>query len=120
MEHDTLPEVTPFFRKRTFLVCLGLAVLANGANWVFIALFLQPKLDPIPIHYNIYFGIDLVGPWWYFFFYPAVGTAVIFCNVILSMILSKRESFAGHILVFTNLAVQIMLLLAGYLAVTQL
>lgn len=74
----------------------------------------------MPLHYNIYFGIDLLGPWWYVLFLPGAGLLIIFGNFLISVLLLKRERLVAYFLSVASVVVQIFLMLTGYLSLTQL
>lgn len=55
------------------------------------------------VHYNVYFGVDLIGIWWQVFSIPAV--AIVFCltNMALAYYLyAKKERVAAYILLLAS------------------
>jgi len=48
----------------------------------------------IPLHYNIYLGIDRFGPWYHVFISPVLGFAFLILNLSLAAQLSEIESHA--------------------------
>lgn len=51
--------------------------------------------DSVPLHYNIYVGIDAFGPWWMLFEVPVVALVIALVNAILAgSILRKRPMLA--------------------------
>lgn len=108
------------FLKQPFLViATALAALGNGGLWVFFLLNVLPQEQNVPLHYNIYFGIDLIGPWWYRFGFPVAGAVVFFVNTIFSVLLESRERVTSHFLAVGNALVQGLLFLAAYFSITQ-
>lgn len=62
---------------------LGSAVVVNVVDWLAILRF-APRTETIsPIHYTIYFGINLTGPWTMLFWLPAIGTAAIVTHLLI-------------------------------------
>ena len=45
----------------------------------------------IPLHYNIYFGVDRFGPWYNAFFLPGIGAILLIVNIIFEVFFIKRE-----------------------------
>lgn len=58
-------------------VLLGLSVLLNIATWVVTIVAIPYSSDQFILHYNIYFGVDLSGPWWQLLYPSAFGTVAI-------------------------------------------
>lgn len=51
--------------------------------------------DSVPLHYNIYVGIDAFGPWWMLFEVPAVALAIALVNAFVAgTVLKKRPMLA--------------------------
>lgn len=49
------------------------------------------KNDPfIPLHYNVYLGIDRFGPWYEVFILPAIGIVFMIVNIFLAMLFTGR------------------------------
>lgn len=96
------------------------ALVSNAALWWFVALRNLPASETIPLHYNIYFGIDLLGPWWYFFTLPAAGFVTMVVNCLLSMMLYVRERLAAYVLSLTSCLVQVALFFTAFIAFTYL
>lgn len=108
------------FRRPTLLLSTIFAVLLNCATWLFVSNQVQPSSDVVPLHYNIYFGIDLLGPWWYVLLFPAVGTVTCVANAFLAALLMRRDTVAAHFVAIANPAIQLFLLLGSYFSLTQL
>jgi len=73
---------------------------------------LIPNLDGaefIPLHYNIYFGVDRFGPWYYIFMLPALGLLLLILNVIFEGIYVKREHILSIFFAVSTVAVEALL-----------
>ncbi|MFA6131724.1 MAG: hypothetical protein WC702_01485 [Patescibacteria group bacterium] len=68
----------------------------------------------IPLHYNIFFGVDKFGPWYMIFQLPLFGLLVIAINSFFSVRFFGREKALSIFLVVMALLVQLMLLAAMY------
>lgn len=109
-----------FLTDRTVIVSVTLALIICGAiSWLLYQNFHQ-QTEFVPLHYNIYFGIDLYGPWYQIMVIPATGLGFLFINSILSFILYKRAKlFSYALLVCLNIC-ELVLLGSSWLIVSQL
>ncbi len=57
-------------------ILIGVTGLLCGAFWATTGFLVQAQADLAPIHYTIYFGIDLVGAANRLYFLPATGTLI--------------------------------------------
>lgn len=73
---------------------LGVAVLLQAADWwqaIFIFKHLSGEL--LVLHYNIDFGIDLIGEPRRIFLYPLFGLGIFALNWIIAAALRRRQYF---------------------------
>lgn len=108
-----------YFHNRLFITTLFVSLCINGGLWFWLSSRLEPSVEAIPLHYTIYFGIDLVGPWWYRFGFPAAGLGVIIVNGGLAMLLYERKRFLTGLLLFVSFVVQVLLAVSAYFSVTN-
>jgi len=100
--------------KITFIT----SVLINLLIWVVLYLKIYPlsyltEYGQIFLHYNTYFGIDKIGPWYQILFIPALGLFIIIFNNIISYIFYLRERLISYSLIIANVALQVILLAAA-------
>ena len=80
----------------------------NLANWATIAFFIRPVDFPIVLHYNVYFGVDLIGSWWQIYFMPFIGLLILLVNASLGYLFYQRkERIAAHLLMLATFIVQL-------------
>ncbi len=83
------------------------AIFVNLVNWAILAYFIRPVDFPIILHYNVYFGVDLIGSWWQVFFLPLMGTLILIINLILAYFFFKqKERVASHLLLLSAFVIQ--------------
>lgn len=117
-KYDPRPRVKSFFSQDFFknsLVHWTLisAIFLNIANWSITAFFIRPTEVEIILHYNVYFGVDIVGMWWQAYLLPAVGTVFMVVNTILAYLLfSRRERIAAHLFLLASFIIQAGTLIA--------
>ena len=91
------------------------AVLLQTGLWLLIIIKILPianEADFFSLHYNIYFGIDLIGSWYRIFTVPIVGLVFLIINILLIILLYKREKFLSYFLAASNLLISLGLLVA--------
>ena len=66
----------------------------------------------IPLHYNVYMGVDAFGPWYGVFALPALGAAVLAVNLALQSFFFKRERILSVFFAIATLASELVLLAA--------
>lgn len=94
---------------------IGLAL--NLFVWLWLWLHIPRELDELFLHYNILFGVDLIGPAWHVYLVPLSGLIILLVNFIVGWTLYKKEPFASHILNFTACFIQLFLVIDAYLLV---
>ena len=119
---DTLKN-SPARRNKYILISSISALLINLALWFFLYIYLNrilasnPEVTSIPLHYNVFLGIDLVASWWQAFFLPLIGLAIIIVNTLLAFMVYSKKSLASYFLTTTSLLVHVTLAVAGLLIV---
>lgn len=102
-----------FFRSGLVHWVLIAALFLNGANWGAIAYFIRPVDFPIILHYNVYFGVDVIGPWWQIYFLPLIGFLILIVNTALGYLFyQQKERIVAHLLLLATLIVQICISIA--------
>ena len=100
-----------FFIRLYFIALLGLNLLI----WL-IAYFINASVsqDLVVLHYNIDFGVDLIGSVRRIYIIPLLGLIIILVNAILVFIFSRRKDFKffSHLLLAASLVVNLFLLIA--------
>ena len=103
-----------YFKSHIVLWLLLLSAIANIANWVALKIFVIPVDFPIILHYNIYFGVDVLGNWKQVFLLPAIGLMLWFMNAFLSLYFyCYKERIAAYLLLIASLMIQLSLIVAS-------
>ena len=103
------------FHNRTIGIGLLVAMIINLGAWVVLYLYIKPSLDPIYLHYNIYFGIDLIGEWYKIYIIPLSGLLIILVNYLAGVILYPSNRVLSKLVVLFAVPVNIFLTLASVL-----
>lgn len=71
----------------------------------------------IPLHYNVFFGVDKFGPWYMVFQLPLFGFLIIIINSLFSFRFFEKEKVLSIFLIAAALLFQVMLLVAMYFVI---
>lgn len=95
------------------------AAFSHVLVWAFALWQVHPQEEQLYLHYNIYFGVDLIGPWYRFYLLPVIGLVILFVNIALARILFRKEKMMPYIILGITMVYQLLLLLASYLIIQQ-
>ncbi|MFH1404592.1 MAG: hypothetical protein ABIH21_00645 [Patescibacteria group bacterium] len=68
----------------------------------------------IPLHYNVFFGIDQFGPWQYVFVIPVIGLIVFIINSTLQVKVLQKDIFLAQIIGVTTTVVEMIFFTAMF------
>lgn len=110
----------PFIQNRVLLVLSGLSLVLNGIIWYIIYTrfrleVLQSGSDLITLHYNIFLGTDLFGPFHMIYRIPSIGLAILILNIVLAVYLYQRTKILAYYLIVMAFLSQIIVGGALYL-----
>jgi hypothetical protein len=100
-----------FFQNKLIIASIYLSFLFNLINWIILKIWVSPVDLPIILHYNVYFGVDVLGNWKNVFFSPILGLFLFSINLSLSIYFYKqKERIASYLLLLGNSMLQLCLL----------
>jgi len=104
-----------FFKNSIVRWLLTGTLLLNLANWTLLAIFIHPVDFSIILHYNVYFGVDLIGDWRQTYLLPCMGLVFWAINLFLAYRFynKQKERIASYILLLASLMIQIGLIIAS-------
>jgi len=102
-----------YLRDRFVRFNLIVGLLVNFVLWLILGWQVKSLSNLIPLHYNIYFGIDLFGPWYRIFLLPAVGLVFLAVNSFLGVKLFHKEKILSYFLIGSGSLMQIILIVAA-------
>lgn len=71
----------------------------------------------LPLHYNIYSGIDRFGPWYYVFAPAVLGAALLLINLVFEAAFFRREHVLSYFFACATVFAELVLLVAVVLIV---
>jgi len=111
-EKKSIIDIFNLFYVRVYLVIL---FVLNLLSWLFVYFFFtKVSQSLIILHYNVDFGVDLIGDVKNIFIIPALGLFIIIFNLIISSLFleNKHFKFVTHLLLASATLVNLFLLLA--------
>ena len=84
-ENREIRSARTFFQDREHWFLMGISgllpLLSFGVLWYSIG----NREATIVLHYNVYFGIDILGEWWQAYLIPFVGVGIWCLHVLLAV-----------------------------------
>lgn len=99
-----------FIKNPLILIGIGTLIAQAGLSYYTFQNY-EKALDLTPLHYTIYFGIDLIGNKIKLFLYPLFGLLIIMINVVISLII-KKEPLIRYFLLCTALGAELLIMAA--------
>jgi hypothetical protein len=100
-------EWKSFLRNPILASLVLLSMLIDLIACVALYFFIGTSKQSIILHYNVYFGVDLVGGWQEVYMMPLIGFSFVLVNFLLAYYFYfKKERIVSHILMLTALMIQ--------------
>lgn len=117
-------KTSPARKNRLIITFFIIGLFLNLAIWALILFKLRPHIINlpedktfIPLHYNIYLGIDLFGPWQKIFNLPIIGGVILILNSLLTSLIYNKKELVSYFLITSSAFIQLILLVATTLIV---
>ena len=95
------------------------SVLAQLFVWWYILANIRPTAEQLFLHYNVVFGVDLIGEWWKIYYLPVAGILVILINYLSGWNFYSQDKLLARILSFFSVFFHVFLLIAIVLIVDK-
>lgn len=102
----------PYLRDRLILVSSGVGLLLNILLWVVVISKFGYTQEKLPLHFNIVYGIDLVGAGRNLYQIPGAGLIIFVIDAWLGKAVYRRNPLFSYFLTFAVGFVQVVLLIA--------
>lgn len=106
-----------YIRHVPNLTMIGLSLLLNIASWVWLVWNIGKQDQQIFLHYNVLFGVDLIGNWNKMFNLPISGLFILILNATIGWLFFRNDKFISHIFNAIGLITQIIIFIASSLLV---
>lgn len=87
-----------FFKDPWVIVPLVVSCATQLFMWPYFFYELGSVRDILFLHYNIIFGVDLVGEWWRMLFLPLGGLIILLINNILALTFYNTDKTTARML----------------------
>lgn len=107
---EIILDLLSFFYVRIYLIIL---LTINLLNWI-VAFTINKNVsqDLVFLHYNVTFGVNLIGSVIKVYIIPLLGFIIILINFVLLVFIHKQSRFVVHLLLTSALLANIFLLIA--------
>ena len=107
---DSVFDLLGFIYVRIYLAIL---ICVNFLNWM-VAIFINKNVSQelVFLHYNVDFGVDLIGNAPRVYIIPLLGFIIILVNFVLLIFIYKHSKFIAHLLLSAALMANLFLLAA--------
>lgn len=85
--------------------------------WIYVFAALGPNNNILFLHYNVIFGVDLVGAWWRILFLPLGGLLILFVNYIVAVFIYNKDRIVSRFLTVFACVFELFLAIAVYFTV---
>ena len=94
-----------------------IALIFEVLIWLYAAFYVRGAAEPVFLHYNVVFGVDLIGEWWKVLYVPMSGFIIFLINFILAWWVYGQDKILARFFTFITACLNIFLALAFYLLV---
>lgn len=81
-------------------------------HWFWLFFNIRFSNEVIPLHYNVYYGIDWFGPKYYLYLFPLLGTLWLLVGFLLG-IKWRRQHIVTSLFLFSYILLLNLFLIAG-------
>lgn len=114
-ENQRTRSLRAFFQNTSHRLLIGISgfflILSFGVIWYSIG----NREATIVLHYNVYFGIDILGGWWQAYFIPSSGAGIWIVHIFLAF-----SFFQSGKRILSQVALSSLLFLEGMVLVASL
>ncbi|OGL79117.1 hypothetical protein A3J43_03105 [Candidatus Uhrbacteria bacterium RIFCSPHIGHO2_12_FULL_54_23] len=86
---------------------IAAGLLANLGLWAFVWWRVEPRVEPVPFHVSVYFGIDYTAPFWYYYVFPLAGLVVTVAHACAGRLFFRSLPFLTLLLLTGSVLVQL-------------
>ena len=106
-----------YFKDRWIAVPFGAAGVFIILIFWFVLSKIKPATEDLFLHYNIIFGVDLIGAWWKLYLIPGAALVGGFANLAISYFLYRNNGFMARFIAFATFTLELFLLIAANLII---
>ncbi len=99
-------EGVSFFSNTIVRILMGGALFVGIASLGIVVYFIRPSGTLRILHYNVYFGVDLLGAWWQIYIFPLFSLLFFIGHLVLARYFYQRaERIAAYLLLLASVLI---------------
>ena len=102
-----------FLKDITNKILLGSSLILNVGLFLFFLFFIRQSNVPIVLHYNVNWGVDILGEVKSIFILPIAGMVIFLLNGFLAVNLWKKNKTLSYFFTAVTLLIQFFLIVSG-------
>ncbi|MDD5083764.1 MAG: hypothetical protein PHT88_02385 [Candidatus Moranbacteria bacterium] len=103
-----LGDVHTFYHNTLVRFSLLTSGILQIIGAVLLAIFVRSQQSIVILHYNVYFGVDLIGEWGQVFMIPAIVLVFVIINTLLAQwFYGQQERIASYVLLLTSILISL-------------
>ena len=108
--------------NKIILSNFAISVALNIVTWALLYWQIHPfsyltETGNIPLHYNLYFGVDVFGKWHSVFAIPGLALAIIIFNNAIAYLVYNKERILSYFLVYVQTIIALITFAAAIFVV---
>ena len=97
-----------FYNNTLVRSVLAAILILQIVGFGLLAFFVRSQQSIVIVHYNVYFGVDIIGAWGQIFMVPSIALIFSLANIFLAQwFYNQRERFASYVLLLTTTLVSV-------------
>lgn len=110
---ELLADAQTFYGNTIVRFSLLITAVLQSIGFGILLFFVRSQQSIVIVHYNVYFGIDLIGDWGQIFIVPFIALIFTIVNTLLAQwFYGQKERIASYVLLLASLLVSMSSILA--------
>lgn len=101
-------DAQTFYHNTLVRFSLLASLALQAVSFGLLLFFVRSQQSIVIVHYNVYFGIDLIGDWAQIFIVPSITVLFVVVNTLLAQwFYGQQERVASYVLLLTSILVSL-------------
>lgn len=107
----SLQSIRLYYREKNIFFFVTASLIILILSVLIIVFRIQPYGSIVPLHYDIFFGIDRIGPWHYTLLQSLIALGIIVINFFIGYVLYTYDKHLAYFLTLAALLFNSFLLI---------
>lgn len=107
-----------YVRDRWIMLPGLIGICLQLFHWWYVISKINPTTEQLFLHYNILFGVDLIGEWWKIYLIPLFASIIFIVNFSLSYFFYQQNRFISKFLSVLTIFYEVLILIASLLIIS--